>query len=320
MSTSKDAFARVMRLFPAFKDSTSAEADELYRSFLVCESEQLAEPMDFFKYRFYDFDRSRRLEYLTRRQYERLCRRFNSLSEMRILEDKAEFALEYRPYLGREVIVPTPPERKRYSSLCHRCSHVVLKRLDGGYGRGIHFVETSDPDALWDRCIREGLLVEEPISQHALLARVHPSSVNCIRAVTVRDGSGTVNLIATAFRCGMGSSRTDSGGGLAAAVDAGTGVVDSAAVDHFGVRYETHPDSGVAFRGMTIPNWGSLLSVVESIVKSREGLRMANWDLSLRSDGAWILIEGNAAGGLGPCQEAGGRGLAKTIESILEDR
>lgn len=322
MAATLEAFSEVLGLFPALSDMDARQVGELYRAYSKTAAENLAEPIDFLKYRFFELDGGARARYLTRRQYADLARRVNDPASARVLADKTQFLAVYRPYLGRCAFAAVPQARPSFDALIGRCSEVVLKPADGAYGKGIEFVRTPhgagrDADALWERCLAEGLVVEEPIRQHAALARVHPASVNCVRVVTAIDGAGTVHVVSAVLRCGRGGMRTDSGGGLAAAIDLETGRARSAAVSHLGERFEGHPDTAVAFEGLAIPCWELLLDGAASAARVLPDLRLANWDWACSAQETWCLVEGNLDGGLGPCQEALGRGLAADVHAAL---
>ena len=64
-------------------------------------------------------------------------------------------------------------------------------------------------------------------------------------------------------------------------------------VNEDGIVFESHPDSGVRFKGATIPEWTSLLSTVEEIHRSIFPNHFyVGWDFAF-SKGRWALIEGN---------------------------
>ena len=289
----------------------------MYACFVKTEHDNLAEPIDFLKYGFFEKTPAERAEYLTRRQYSLLCKRVNDAALAGRLEDKLAFLERYKRFLGRSYVVARDGSHDAFLRLCETNGELVVKPRCDGYGRGIQIAETSQPESLWETCLEGGAIVEEKIVQHAGLAALHPSSVNCVRAVTAIGPDGNVSLIAAALRCGRGSSITDSGDGLFATIDLESGCVAGEGISHFSEHFEMHPDTGTPFRGFAIPHFDGLCSTVCAIAAEVPALRLMNWDLACREDGAWCLIEGNFAGGIGPCQEAGGAGLARAVNDAL---
>ena len=318
MATSFEEFQYVMGLFPRMAGVSLSETQHLYSSFLTAEREELAEPMDFFKYYFdQNLGKPWRQSFLTRRQYADLCRQVNDSGQSAVVADKATFSAHFGPFLGRNVVVAHEDERAAFNELISSQEQVFIKPANGGYGLGTGFASTADPDALWEKCVANRCVVEEPIAQHEICAAPHPQSVNCVRVVSALQTGNAPVVIAAALRTGEGGSVTDSGGGMAAPLDVSTGRVSGPAVTHFCEIYKTHPDTGARFEEIALPNWEGLLKSVERVAQHASGLRLMNWDWACRQDGTWILIEGNVAGGIGACQQASGRGYAHEIYAAL---
>lgn len=317
MGASFSEFKAYLGMFPSLADSSTETAQKMYSGLCLAERGTGAEVMDYLKYRFYDKTPAEWDEYLTRRQYAFLAGRVNSPMLCLELEDKGAFDERFSGFLGRDFVVACEGEKERFLKLCAQNERLVVKPRRGGYGRGIRIVDTDDPERLWELCSADECVVETLIVQHDDMALVHPSSVNSVRVVTALDRAGYGHVLAAALRCGRDGSITDSGNGLFAGVDLATGVVNTDGVSHFSERFACHPDSGVQFQGMHIPNWEGLVVASKAVAEENPSLRLMNWDWACRKDGAWCLIEGNFTGGLGPCQEAGDQGLARTVYEHL---
>jgi hypothetical protein len=317
MEYSKAQFLQVVDMFPELADATDAQRNELYEDFVACERSLDAEPIDYLKYRFWELDDVRRSAYFTRRQYAALSAKVNDVESCAVFRDKARFVERYRALFGRGAVTPVLDGRRAFDELCACNERLVLKSTGGAYGRGITFVSTADPEALWSACMCGGVYLEEPIKQHEALGSFHPSSVNSVRVLSVADRAGCQHVVSAALRCGIAEMITDSGEGLFAAIDIASGVVCTDGRAHIGTPCECHPDSGVRFKGFEIPFFEELKAKTVEAAKLHDGVRLANWDFALDSDGCWELLEGNADGGVGPCQESLGCGLKELVLETL---
>ena len=138
-----------------------------------------------------------------------------------------------------------------------------------------------------------------------------------MRMLTVAPKGLKPHVLAAALRCGIGDMITDSGEGLFAAVDVNTGLICTDGVSHIGERYVTHPDTGIRFERYRVPLFDDLVQLVVGVASADAGLRLVNWDCALDTRGHWVLLEGNVNGGIGPCQEALGRGLKHEVQEAL---
>lgn len=314
-------FATVRSMFSALDDQLAGRTvSELYDDYRGCAVEVMAEPIDYFKYGFFRLSTEERMRYVTRARFALLCEDFNAPVLEDIFADKVLFAQTFGPFLGRTWTSAEPGKNDEFFAFCERVPEAVLKPRSGAYGKKIELVSTQDAETLWRRCCDDGFMLEERIEQHAILGRVHPTSVNCIRVATAVSTTGTVRIVGAVLRCGSKGSFTDSGEGLFAPVDVKTGKVAGPARDHFGNVFGAHPDTGAPFSGLWIPEWESLLRACDEVAAYAGGVRLANWDWACNSEGNWLLVEGNVEGGFGPIQEAWQRGFADELAAALEGK
>ena len=107
-----------------------------------------------------------------------------------------------------------------------------------------------------------------------------------------KDGFHAVTPI---FKTGRKSAVVDNagGGGIMANMDKETGVVCSHGMDKNGNIYETHPDSGLTFKGWQIPRYEELVKTVESMHREiMPSHPYIGWDMAL-TDAGWVVIECN---------------------------
>lgn len=306
-------FQCLVSKFPELKNCTKEEGEALFKRFLQMEKSCMAEPMDFLKYQFYKMSPEQIKEYVTRRQYEVLCNLYNDAHTAEMLKDKAMFMEYYSPFVEREFCLLTPKNWQKYLDLMERRKMLLLKLRNGAYGKGIKIIIPEDRGQAWEAAVTQQYIAEEIIEQNKSLSTIHPESVNTVRILTVISSAKQAVVVAAAFRCGIGRSITDNGGGIFAAVDVNSGVVCTYGMTHFREVYRQHPQSGIDFKGYKIPFWEKLVKRAKDAALLYPQLRLVNWDWTLDSEGKWVLIEGNTEGGIGPCQESLHKGLKREI-------
>lgn len=311
-------FERCALLFPALEGRRQeGELKTMFWNFRLAEQLCLAEPMDYFKYEFYRRDCREWRQFLTRRQFAQLSWRWNRPEDRAVFADKARFLRRFQQCLGRDTLAAVPENQGAFTLLCRKHKKLMIKPRSGGYGLGIQIVDTGNPKALWALALEGRCVLEEVVEQHGLMAVAHSRSVNTVRLAVATTPEGTPVILGAVFRCGRGRAITDNDQGLFCQVDPDRGAVCSQGMDHFGQRYACHPDTGFRFQGFQVPCWDRLYGAVCHVMAQLPQLRLITLDWALRCDGRWVLIEGNTDGGLGPCQEASGQGLAPQVQAVL---
>lgn len=198
-------------------------------------------------------------------------------------------------------------------ALLRRCGHnIVIKPIDGGHGRNVVVFSACDVDAgtltksngqtmALDALHAllasedEGWLIQDRVEQHPALARLHPSSLNTLRVITLALDDGTVTTTLAYLRMGRGGEAKDNAtsGGIAAWVDVATGRCEAAVESHSEDRFATHPDTGEAIDGATVPLWPEVRALAERAHALLPFPRDLGWDIGVTPDGP-VLIEVNS--------------------------
>lgn len=138
-------------------------------------------------------------------------------------------------------------------------------------------------------------LLQERLTQHADMARLHPESINTIRLVTFNN-DGNVELFFAAVRMGTSGRNVDNwnAGGIAVAVDMATGRLRDYGIMKacYGKRAETHPDSNIMFSGYQIPFFKESVELVCNVHRYMYGMHSVGWDVAITEQGP-TLIEAN---------------------------
>lgn len=132
-------------------------------------------------------------------------------------------------------------------------------------------------------------------NQSHFMAQFHPSSINTIRIVTVNTDNGIKSICAFA-RFGVNGRGSDnwSSGGVLVGVNVETGQFEDYGLFKPGVGTVcfAHPDTGVTFKDKFIPDWGGIISYVESLHELFYDVHSIGWDVCLTDKGP-MIIEGN---------------------------
>lgn len=146
--------------------------------------------------------------------------------------------------------------------------------------------------------ILEGVdfLIQRCITQHSALSKLHPSSINSMRLVTVRSlKDNQIYVLPSILRIGTNGSIVDntSQGGVAVGFNLATGRLNEYGLQkpQFGLRLDTHPNSGIKFSDYTIP------FIKEAVEQAKYfhsflDLHSIGWDIAIGENGP-IFIEGN---------------------------
>jgi hypothetical protein len=141
-----------------------------------------------------------------------------------------------------------------------------------------------------------GVLLEEKLEQHSFFEELNPFTMNHMRVVTLLDYKDKPKLYLAGLRLGRKGRETANWeqGGLSISIDPDTGELGNGLQKpKYGNQWvERHPDSGVLFKGMSIPMWHDIKLLCEQIARLTPDLRMVGWDVVLTPNGP-VVIEGN---------------------------
>lgn len=234
-----------------------------------------------------------------------------------VLQDK-----NITPYISNAVNIKTPRvlfksvmgmimdakgdivDKKEISeSLQKRKAPVFVKpTIDSGGGNGCFLIDfpNGETDSASGKSIDDVLnemganfVIQEKLHCHESISQIYPNSVNTFRVMTYR-WRNSIKVAPTVMRIGIGGMYVDnaSAGGVFVALD-DRGNIISNALTEFGEEYGTHPDTGVKFKGYTIPLFPKVLEAALRLHKAIPQIGLANWDFTIDEDGDVVLIEAN---------------------------
>jgi len=138
-------------------------------------------------------------------------------------------------------------------------------------------------------------LLQDKIIQHPKMAKLHPSSVNTIRLVTINN-SGKVQPFTGALRIGANGKNVDNwaAGGIVISIDLETGKLKGEGLfkPGYGGRVEVHPNSGIVLEGCEIPYFKEGVDMACRLHSYLYHIHSIGWDIGITPEGP-IFVEGN---------------------------
>lgn len=275
---------------------------------LWCAARYGAGYYDYVMFGFYNMNGRQRDTYLTRMRNKKVLERMNDPAYSDEFDDKLRFNQRFAAFLGRKTLNGETATVEELAAFLDGQEAIFAKINRGDCGRGVEKLYVRDfdgPQAMLDYIRQNKLVVlEQVLPQHPDMARLHPSSVNCLRIVTdlVED---TVHIAYVVVKMGRGGGVCDNSGqgGILCRVDMETGKICSVATDDYFHIFSTHPDTGVVLEGYQIPLFQEALALARQAARVVPQIRHVGWDMAITPTGP-AIIEGNDFPGTDLCQLA----------------
>lgn len=183
------------------------------------------------------------------------------------------------------------------SLICSQAEVICKPSLESGSGRSITFWNTlSSSDnikAFLSENKEKDYIVQGIIEQHEDLARIHSSSVNTVRIVSLLMPED-VYILSSNLRMGVDSGRVDNvtAGGISCGINQDGTLKRYATTYYSGDRLEKHPQ-GVVFEGIKVPSYSMAIELVKKAHPLIPHFRLVSWDIAIDKIGDPVLIEAN---------------------------
>lgn len=164
------------------------------------------------------------------------------------------------------------------------------------------------------------IIIQKTLKQHPDLSKLCADSVNTVRILSRLSESG-VKIYSAVLRMGINGARVDnaSSGGISAGI-CDDGRLKPAAYSLSGVKYDSHPSTGVLFDSVVVPSFSEATALVKEIHRRIPHFKLASWDVAIREDGVPVLVEMNIHyGELGFHQLNNGPLFGEDTEEILRE-
>ncbi len=266
-----------------------------------------ADFQEYFVFEFYNRNTFGREEFITNKLRYKYYHMLNNDENFFLFEDKKKTFEIFGEFYGRDVLpVDSEESKEAFLEFCKKHPTFMYKPVGGAEGRGIQKItvdSSEQAESFFNDSIGKGrFLAEEMIAQDERMSALHKESVNTVR-VPALICKGEVKIFHPFLRIGMGNAVVDNNGfgGIAASVDAETGIVYTRGLTKKGHWYIKHPDTNAQIVGFQLPEWDSAIALAKKLTPMVEGTRYIAWDFALTEKG-WVVVEANALGGVCPLQ------------------
>lgn len=221
----------------------------------------------------------------------------NQSDSIKILNSKHLFNSHFSPFVKRKWLYSKQMDYDQFQILCQGNKALIVKPEDGVEGVGIkkEFIPADEEGRkkLFDSLSRGSYMIEELIKQHPSMS-FNNTSVNTVRAHSIIDSNGEVQILKMLLRVGVGDSVVDNyaHGGCVYELDSKSGRIISPSLMKTGEEVYVHPGSDIFMLGRQMPNWDQVISGVKEAHKLLPGCRFIGWDVAVTENGI-ELIEGN---------------------------
>lgn len=281
-------------------------------------------PKEFVLFDFLHKNYQQKAAFLPDQLKDKLSMKYTGLDKFKSdLQDKYHFYELLSPFFKRHVMKLTAKTSlEAFQKFCLDEQLVFIKPLNASYGIGACKFDYNEENCqyLYEKLMSNSAneyIVEALIKQDDEMAKFNSSSVNTVRIPTVLNKEG-FHILGAFMRTGRMGSIVDNGGsgGIFSAIDAESGCIVTDGMDENGFIYSKHPDTGITFKGYSIPKWNELVNIAENAHRKMGGHKYIAWDFAYTKNG-WVLIEGNWGQFLS--QFVTGIGLKEKFVKLMED-
>lgn len=210
------------------------------------------------------------------------------------------------------------------SSISKEDEIICKPSLESGSGRSIHFWSSTnnyqDIVSFLNNKEEQDYVIQKVIRQHDDLNKIHSSSVNSLRIVSLLMREG-VHVLSSNLRMGVDAGRVDNvtAGGISCGINKDGTLKKYATAYYSGEKYVVHPQ-GLVFEGFKVPSYDKALDLVKKAHPLIPHFRLVSWDIAIDRDGEPILIEANMRkGGINLNQFNNGPLFGDMTERVLDE-
>ena len=280
--------------------------------------------MDYKIFEMYNLNEEQRKTIITRGINNKIVKKYNNPEYTKYFSNKIEFNKKFNKYLLRNWMELTGDEEnyQHFVAFCDKHKNILVKPLSECCGKGVEIIDTTKESKkdLYNQLIEsKRTLAEEIAVECQEIAKLHPSSVNTIRIVTLNQ-----QIVVALLRIGNNNNVVDNFNkdGLAAPINIETGIIDYLAIDKKGNLYEKHPLTNEQILWFKIPKWPRIKRFVTQAAKEVPEVGYVGWDVCLGEKDPF-LIEGNEFPGHDlyqlPPHRTNGIGLLPRFEKVMNE-
>lgn len=142
--------------------------------------------------------------------------------------------------------------------------------------------------------VTNDIVVQRPVVQHPVFAKMNASSVNTYRILSVLTDEG-VKCYSALVRIGVDNRKVDNRG-LSCGVQP-DGKLNARAYRLNGESFTKHPNHGFTFADYQLISFDKAKALIEKAHPMVPYFRMISWDIAINEDGEPVMLEANFARG-----------------------
>lgn len=278
--------------------------------------------VDYQLFEMYKMNAEERKTIVTRGINNDIIKKYNNSAYFKYFNDKYEFNKKFSKFLKRDWLYLTGDNLTDFEKFLNGKSEIIVKPTVGSCGKGVEKVGVAnvDREQLYKRLVDGNQrMVEEVAIQCDTISKLHPTSINTVRVVTLNG-----KVVFACLRMGNKGYVVDNFNheGLVAPIDIVDGKIKYIAIDKLHNEYENHPYTGEKILGLEIPKWKEIVELCEEASKVVPEIGYVGWDVCVGRHEPF-LIEGNEFPGhdlyqLPPHRE-GNIGLLPLFKKAMEE-
>lgn len=289
---------------------------------IICGFKYQAGYVDYQLFEMYKMNKNERKTIVTRGINNDLMKRFNNPEYFKYFNDKALFNEKFDKYLKRDWLYLTGDNLEEFKRFAKGKNSIIVKPTIGSCGKGVDKIDIKgvDLEKLYNKFIVEKrCLVEEVATQCEEISRIHPTSINTVRVVTLKG-----KVIVAFLRMGNNGNVVDNFNheGLVAPIDIKDGIIKYIAIDKAHNEYDIHPYTKEKIVGLEIPMWDKIIKLCEEASTEIPEIGYVGWDVCVGKKEPF-LIEGNEFPGHDlyqlPPHRDGNTGLLPLFEEAIKN-
>lgn len=275
---------------------------------------------DYLNYKFYNRTLKEKSKYVTIKYGSNFYKKYSPREFANNLSDKGNFHKVYGDYTKRDFYIEEFGIDKLKEFLdCHEV--FMVKPINGLAGQEVKKMsrdEVTSLEEFYNFVKEKNMLVEEYIVQDERWAKLCPTSVNTIRAMT-RIVDGKAELFYAAARIGNGKAVVDNfhQGGVGVSIDMEKGTLRGNAISKDLEELTHHSLTNIKFDGFPIPYWDEIKKMVCESAMINTNIKVVGWDVAISNKGP-LLVEANRRPGFDLVQVLEDKGTKYMLQEVIK--
>lgn len=293
----------------------------LFFDIIICGFKYQAGYLDYNLFEMYNLNKKQRKTIITRGINNEFVKKYNDPNYTKYFNDKVLFIEKFTKYIGRDYL-KLNDNFDEFDKLLKKHQKLICKPINLQCGKGITIVENGKNNhSTYNELIKnKQLLVEEILTQCDEISKLHPTSINTLRVITINH-----KVVTAYLRIGNNNNIVDNfnSEGMAAPVNIKTGKIEFPAIDKFDHLYYNHPITNEKIVGLAIPKWKEVVKLVEEASYVISEVSYVGWDVCVGKNKLY-LVEGNEFPGHDiyqlPPHRKDGIGLLPVFEEAMKGK